>query len=345
MDRYDPPSSDIWIDWLSRAYEFDSSKADVIRSIVARISMFDAGLALRTIDCILNADPGEFVSSCFFLSHRPEPRTIVRLPAPLREIARIEGTFKGWTMGAGELVILFVCSNSACSFGGRDDVTILGEKWHVKKMDRDRTARMGSSAITAYSSSETAFRLSKIDRVFSNKITEDLLRSYEPQVRAEFGSLEAFRREFRRECLLREFSDCVGMCVFDPRRNNLEFHRSQDMEVANPKQGRYFLKVSTFKTPIKKFASVLTKMDSLCKLYDRETISMYFVSDEKDETLKIVEVVSEDLAIGNPVVLSGLSIPVSVLKISKRVWNDCMRSKKDVPLPADWSWENRRSIR
>ena len=168
-----------------------------MRSVVASFAMFDTQLASDVIDCILDWNPKEFLDACFLLEQKPQSLSVVHVPKPLRGIARIEGNYRGPPLGAGELVLLFMVMDASCSFGGRDDVALMGEKWHVKKMTRGRVARMGTSAATCYSSSETAFKLSSIDRAFANKITDELLDRHTSSIESTFGSMELFREELR----------------------------------------------------------------------------------------------------------------------------------------------------
>ena len=245
FDLGDPVGNDLWIEWLRVGFEVDRTKAELVRAVVSSLAMFDARLAADVIDCILDWDQKEFLEACFLLDRRPESLSFVTISKPLLSIARIEGSYHGPPLGAGEVVLLFMVVDASCSFGGREDVSLMGEKWHVKKMKKGRReARMGTSAATCYGSSETAFKLSTIDRDFANKITDELLERHEISIAHIFGSIESFREEFRKEALAREFSTCVGLCVFDPNRDVLEFHRKNDIECANSKQGRYILRVN-----------------------------------------------------------------------------------------------------
>jgi len=245
FDLNDPIGNDQWIDWLHIGFKIDHTKSELVRAVVSSLAMFDVRLAADVIDRILDWDQKEFFDACFLLDRRPESLSFVSIPKPLLDIARIEGSYRGPPLGAGEVVLLFMVVDASCSFGGREDVSLMGEKWHVKKIDRARqVARMGTSAATSYSSSETAFKLSSIDREFANKITDELLDKHTSSIERIFGSIEIFREEFKKEALEREFSTCVGICVFDPSRDVLEFHRKNDIECANSKQGRYFLRVN-----------------------------------------------------------------------------------------------------
>ena len=244
FDLGDPAGNDLWVEWLRVGFEVDPTKSELVRAVVSSLAMFDSRLAADVIDCILDWDQREFLEACFLLERRPESLSFVRILKPLLGIARIEGSYHGPPLGAGEVVLLFMVVDASCSFGGREDVSLMGEKWHVKKMKRGRTARMGTSSVTCYGSSETAFKLSTIDREFANKITEELLDKHTESIERIFGSMKSFREELTREALTREFSACVGICVFDPNRDVLEFHRKDDIECANPKQGRYNLLVN-----------------------------------------------------------------------------------------------------
>lgn len=244
FDLSDPVSNDLWIGWLHEGFKIDPTKAELVRAVVSSLAMFDVMLAANVIDCILDWDQKEFLEACFLIKTRPKSLSFVSIPKPLLDIARIEGSYHGPPLGAGEVVLLFMVVDASCSFGGREDVSLMGEKWHVKKIKKGREARMGTSAATCYGSSETAFKLSTIDREFANKITEELLEKHSKEIERIFNSIESFREELRREALAREFSTCVGICVFDPNCDVLEFHRKDDIECANSKQGRYILRVN-----------------------------------------------------------------------------------------------------
>jgi hypothetical protein len=243
IDPKDPLSSDLWMEWLRSAYEFDRSKASIVSTIVTSVAAFDATLAMRIVDEILSHEPAEFLPACFFVFQKPSSQTKISVPSALRGIAQIEGSFHGWNLGLGELALLFMVEGATCSFGGRDDISFLDEKWHVKKIEKNRPARMGTASATAYNTSELCFKLSAIDRQFGSKITNKLLKEHENAIVAAFGSVQTVKEMLREECLEREFSACAGVCVFDPSGGVVEFFRKEHIDCVSCTQGRYEIKV------------------------------------------------------------------------------------------------------
>lgn len=322
--------------WLERCCEIDDAKAHVLRSKIDQIALFDEDLALRAIRCILRWTPEEFLEACFFLSHRPASQTVIRIPEPLREIAKL----RSGRLGEGELLVLFIAVDTACSFGNREDVTLLGEKWHVKKIEKGRSVLMGASAENMYCSSEIAYKLASIERVFSAKITEEMIQKHVSQISEMFGSVEEMKVQLLEECLSRELSVSVGFCVYNSKRENLEFYRRTDIELEFPSQGRYKLKLKSLKDA--SLEPILKRLDSVGRLSDVSCISTYALPSDSPDSVNLVEIVLyEDDA--RPIFEPEHGC--TSVRVSVDVWNDIMRSRRALPLPADWNWNRARSVK
>lgn len=225
-----------WKSWICNASFYNSSKTDLLLAKIEKIAVKRPHIAEKVKICILQENPQEFIGCAFSEKEISLFPNYVCVPRCFWGISALRDR----DLGAGEILILFLFSQSDCFFGNTVDCSIFEKKWHIKQIKRrDRRGRMGESKKSSYAYSNVAKTLSQIDWSMSQEISPKLIQKFSSEICEKFGSINIFWEYFKGEFVQREFVDVEGICFFSEDSKILEFHPKDDVILLGAANGRY----------------------------------------------------------------------------------------------------------
>lgn len=248
IDPKNPLADASWQRWCENARRISSDRAERVVDFVRDQASFSGALASKLIAKIVVENVGEFLNCCFTLDHAPVSGEKVTVPAPLRSIAYHTSRYSGTTLGRGELSAFLISGSAEFQPGGREDIIVWDEPWHVKELAKNGSYRMNKAKGYAFTGSRVHERMISDPELRACGLSETLnslrARKRKEQVERVFGSVEALLSEARDEMIERAFKVAVGVCVFDPNEWTLTFWRRECIDLAGVRDGVYQAKIS-----------------------------------------------------------------------------------------------------